>query len=43
MVGIKFKNGSYIETIPNNESYRSKRFEEQWRYWNNKRWKNIEL
>lgn len=29
MAEIKFKNGSYIETIQNTESYKSKRYEEQ--------------
>ena len=33
MTEIKFKNGSYIEIISSNDSYRSKRYEEQWEYW----------
>lgn len=32
MVEIKFKNGSYIKTIPNNDCYRSKHSDEQWEY-----------
>ena len=43
MVRIKFKNGSYIETIQNTESYkRSKQTTEQWMYWRNKRVLNNE-
>lgn len=43
MVGIKFKNESYIETIQNTESYkRSKQAIEQWVYWRNKRLLNNE-
>ena len=43
MVRIKFKNGSYIETIQNTKSYkRSKQATEQWMYWRNKRVLNNE-
>ena len=43
MVEIKFKNGSYIKTIQNTESYkRSKQATEQWMYWWNRRVLNNE-
>ena len=43
MVRIKFKNGSYIETIQSTENYkRRKRATEQWMYWRNKRLLNNE-
>lgn len=43
MVRIKFKNGSYIETIQSTESYkRRKRAIGQWMYWRNKRVLNNE-
>lgn len=43
MVEIKFKNGSYIETIQSTESYkRRKRATEQWMHWRNKRLLNNE-
>lgn len=42
MVEIKFKNGSYIKTIPSNDNYRSKQAIEQWMYWRNKRLLNNE-
>lgn len=43
MVEIKFKNGSYIETIQSTENYeRIKSNTEQWVYWRNRRLMNNE-